>query len=223
VLLGAVGLLVAAVLAWWLLRPAPPPVEATLPLAEGAAGTLATDAGAEGAATASTSAPPSSTIPPLVVQAAGAVRSPGLYRLDAGARVDDLIRAAGGLTERADRDRINLAAPLADGQRVWLPVRGQEEVPDVVTEGGAGGGGGGGGTGAESPSGGDGGAAGPIDLNRADEAALDALPGVGPATAQAILTYRTESGPFRSVDDLLEVPGIGEAKLAQIRPLVTVG
>ncbi|MEZ5138817.1 MAG: helix-hairpin-helix domain-containing protein [Acidimicrobiales bacterium] len=220
-LAAAVGLLAAAALGWWLLRPAAPPVESTLPLATASDSGPAADAGAVEAVTSTAS--PSSTVPLLVVQAAGAVRSPGLYRLDPGARVDDLIRAAGGLTERADRDRINLAAPLADGQRVWLPQRGQDEVPDVVTDAGSGVAGAGGGSGGAPSSGAGASASGPIDLNGADEAALDALPGVGPATAQAILTYRSESGPFRSIDDLLEVPGIGEAKLAQIRPLVTVG
>lgn len=217
VLLGAGG--------WWLLRPGAAPVESTMPLASGAA---SSSSGPAPLASSEPDAPVSGSttaaIPPLVVQAAGAVRSPGLYRLAAGSRVDDLIRAAGGLTTRADRDRINLAAPLADGQRVWLPVEGEHEVPPVVA-----------GAGAPSPSvageptgsagsGGSAGAgtAGPIDLNAADADALDSLPGVGPATAQAILTYREESGPFRSVDDLLDVPGIGEAKLEQLRPHVQV-
>lgn len=220
-------LVVAGAVGWWLLRPGSAPVESTLPLASAPATTSsAGDAGAplasavEGTAGASTT-----TTPLLVVQAAGAVRSPGLYRLDPGARVDDLIRAAGGLTDRADRDRVNLASPLADGQRIWLPERGQGEAPPVVA-------GGGGATASPGPSsstdaGSGGGGPGepglPVDLNAADADALDALPGVGPATAQAILTYREESGPFRSVEDLLDVPGIGDAKLEQLRPHVVVG
>ncbi len=151
-----------------------------------------------------------------MVQAAGAVAEGGVYRLPAGSRVDDLVRAAGGLAPDADRDRVNLAAPLADGERVWVPRAGQAEVPEVVA--GSGGGGGGGGPG---PSG-DPGAPAVVDLNTATAEELDTLPGVGPATAAAILAYRDEHGRFASVDELLEVRGIGEAKLEQLRASVTV-
>ncbi len=155
--------------------------------------------------------------PELVVQAAGAVRVPGVYRLAGGSRVDDLVRAAGGLIAEADVDRVNLAAPLGDGERVWVPRRGEVEVPSVVA---------GGGGGAAAPAGEPGGdpTSGPVvvDLNTATAEELDTLPGVGPATAAAILAHRDEHGRFTSVDELLDVRGIGEAKLEQIRPLVRV-
>lgn len=216
------ALLVAAGVGWWLLRPAPAPVDGALPMASGSATTSAVVDPAAGDAAPGAIESTTTTAPPLVVQAAGAVRAPGLYRLDAGARVDDLIRAAGGLTERADRERINLAAPLADGQRVWLPIIGRDEAPPVATgpvttAAPSGSSGSSGSSGAEVAD------AGPVDLNAADAEQLDALPGVGPATAAAILAHREEAGPFQSVDELLDVPGIGDAKLEQLRPLVTVG
>jgi competence protein ComEA len=226
VLAATAGLVVLLTIGWWLLRPPAAPVEAALPLA-----TSAADADPSGAASgASSAAAPSgggepaasttTTAPDVVVQAAGAVRKPGLYRVPAGARVDDLIRAAGGLSESADRDRVNLAAAVHDGERVWIPGRGEGEPPPVVAGTGSspGGSAASGATGSEA----DAPSAGPVDLNAADAAALDELPGVGPATAAAILAHREQEGPFRSVDDLLEVRGIGEAKLEQLRPLVSV-
>jgi competence protein ComEA len=161
----------------------------------------------------------------VVVQAAGAVHLPGVHRLPAGSRVDDLVSAAGGSTPDADLDRVNLAALLVDGERIWVPRRGEVEVPPVVSggttaaPGGSAGGGTSGGSGS-SPDGGD--PTAPVDLNTATDAQLDALPGIGPATAAAILAHRDANGPFRSVDDLLDVRGIGEAKLEQLRPLVRV-
>jgi competence protein ComEA len=141
-----------------------------------------------------------------------------VYRLPAGSRVDDLVRAAGGLAPDADRDRVNLAAPLADGERVWVPRTGQAEVPEVVAGSGVGGGGVGVGGGAPGGSG----APKTVDLNTATAEELDTLPGIGPATAAAILAYREQHGRFASVDELLEVRGIGEAKLEQLRASVTV-
>ena len=237
------GLFVAGAVGWWLLRPAPAPVEAVLPTAPPgastpggaaapAAGTDGTRSGgavggagggdgvdADGSSTATTEAAP------VVVQAAGAVHLPGVHRLPAGSRVDDLVSAAGGSTPDADLDRVNLAALLVDGERIWVPRRGEVDVPPVVSggttaaPGGSAGAGTGGGSGS-SPRGGD--PATPVDLNTATDAQLDALPGIGPATAAAILAHRDANGPFRSVDDLLDVRGIGEAKLEQLRPLVRV-
>jgi competence protein ComEA len=168
-------------------------------------------------------APAPSTLPPttvartLVAHAAGAVVAPGVYELETGSRVADLIDAAGGLTSDADADRLNLAGPLADGTRLFVPRVGQP-VPDEIDTG----------AGPASdpedqgslPAGED--APGLVDLNRADVAELDTLPGVGPTTAQAIVDHRSEHGPFTSVDDLIDVRGIGEAKLAQLRDLVRV-
>jgi competence protein ComEA len=141
------------------------------------------------------------------VHVAGAVAAPGVHELAAGARVVDAIEAAGGLAADADGSRINLAAPLTDGARVYVPAVGEEPPPVAV--------GGLTGDAGSAP-------AGPVDLNTADAAALEALPGVGPATAAAIIEHRAEIGAFSSVDELLDVPGIGEAKLEALRDLVTV-
>jgi competence protein ComEA len=150
------------------------------------------------------------------VAAAGAVVHPGVYRLGTGARVTDVVAAAGGLDPAADLDRINLAAPVHDGERVYVPRRDQAEVPPVAAGGAGGGGGttGGGATTSTVPA--------LVDLNAADVELLDTLPGVGPSTAAAIVAFRSTNGRFRSVDDLGEVRGIGPAKLEQLRPLVTV-
>lgn len=133
----------------------------------------------------------------LVVDVAGAVRRPGLYHLTAGTRIADAVAAAGGATPRADVTLVNLAAPLADGEQVLVPVSG------AAAGAGAG------------PS-----TTAPLDLNTASAEQLDALPGVGPATAQKIIDYRQAHGPFRSIDELEAVPGIGPSKLAQLKGLV---
>lgn len=140
---------------------------------------------------------------PVVVHVAGAVGVPGVQRLPAGSRVIDAVDAAGGLLPDADAGRVNLAAELADGTQVYVPAVGETPPPGVAAAPGEDSGG-------------------PIDLNIADAAALETLPGVGPATSAAILEHRDRNGPFVSVDGLLEVRGIGEAKLAQLRDLVRV-
>ena len=144
---------------------------------------------------------PASTV--LVVQVVGAVRRPGLYRLPAGSRVADAVRRAGGASRRADTELINLAAPLSDGIQVVVPRKGA-----------------GGSAGAASVTGADGQPAGPVHLNSATLEDLEALPGIGPVTAQKILDYRQKHGPFSSVDELDAVPGIGPAHMTQLRDLV---
>lgn len=220
---GAVGLLALAAAGWWLLRPAPAPIESSLPLAP-AAGATTDGSGASSAGAGSTvgaASPTTTEVPDVVVQAAGQVARPGVYRLPPGSRIDDLVDEAGGFTRKADTDRVNLAAPLVDGERVWVPATGEQQVPPVVAGGGSGDGG-------AAPSvGGTDSSKGatptdPVDLNSATAEELDSLPGVGPATAAAILAYRDQHGPFRSVDDLLDVRGIGDAKLEQLRPMVRV-
>ncbi len=151
----------------------------------------------------------------VVVQVAGAVAHPGVYHLPSGSRVGDLVRAAGGLAPDADGDRVNQAAPLADGTLIYIPHVGQTDLPDPVDGGGAGSGTGSAGEGAGATPGQP---SAPVDLNTATADQLDALPGVGPATAAAIIAYRRQHGPFHQVDDLAQVAGIGPAKLAQIRP-----
>jgi competence protein ComEA len=138
----------------------------------------------------------------LVVDVVGAVRRPGLYRLPQGTRVADALGRAGGLTRRADRTLVNLAAPLADGEQVIVPARVSGAAAGVS-----------GGSGSAAP-------VGPVHLNVATLEQLDALPGVGPVTAQKILDYRQKHGAFGSVDELDAIPGIGPARLDQLRDLV---
>ncbi|MGB6056664.1 MAG: ComEA family DNA-binding protein [Microthrixaceae bacterium] len=156
----------------------------------------------------------------IVVHVAGAVLSPGVVTLGADSRVVDAITAAGGLRADADPDRVNLAEPLSDGVRIVVPAVGEDAIPDAVQlkmpqSSGATGGAGGGGAGSTP--------AALVNLNTATAAELEELPGVGPATSAAIIAKREKDGPFRSVDSLLDVRGIGEAKLEGLRDLVTVG
>lgn len=192
---GGVVALVAVAFGVWLLRPAPAPPEVALPYAS-------TTAVAAGPTTSTEAAV-------LVVHVAGAVTAPGVHELAPGARVTDAIDAAGGLRPDADSARINLAAPVVDGERVYLPVVGEEAPPIVVG-------------GAPTAGGDDEGTPGLVNLNTADPGELEELPGVGPATAAAIIGHREEIGGFTAIDELLDVPGIGETKLEQLRPLVTV-
>jgi competence protein ComEA len=137
----------------------------------------------------------------LVVDVVGAVRRAGLYRLPQGSRIADAVARAGGATRRADLALVNLAAPVADGTQIVVPAR----MPAAAA--------GGAGSGPSAP-------AGPVHLNVATLDDLDALPGVGPVTAQKILDYRQAHGAFASVDELDAIPGIGPARLDQLRDLV---
>jgi competence protein ComEA len=143
--------------------------------------------------------------PALVVHVVGEVRHPGLYRLRDGARVADAVRRAGGANRKADLAALNLAAPLVDGIQVLLPSR----APPAAT--GVDG----------TPRGTTSGPSGPVSLSSATVDELDELPGIGPITAQKIVDYRAEHGPFASVDDLDAVPGIGPTRVEQLRDLVT--
>ena len=134
-----------------------------------------------------------------LVHVAGAVRTPGVYRLRDGERVQDAVRRAGGPRAGADLNAINLAAKVADGQQVVVPRRGAAGASAV-------------GTGAA-----DGAAQPPVSLNTATAEQLDTLDGVGPATASKILDWRRQHGGFRSIDDLGEIPGIGPKRLAALR------
>jgi competence protein ComEA len=146
-----------------------------------------------------------------VVHVAGAVRRPGVYRLPAGARVQDAVRRAGGARGGADVNGINLAAKVVDGQQVVVPSRGRAGAAAAPAGGGAAGGA----TGVPGAGGGP-----PISLNSATAEQLDTLDGVGPATAQKIIAWRTQHGGFRSVADLGQVPGIGPKKLAALKDRV---
>ena len=162
---------------------------------------------------------------PVFVHVHGRVALPGLYELASGARVVDVVAAAGGFADDAEQGAVNLARPLVDGEQLYVPAVG-EAAADGAGGGAGAGAGAASGAGASAGSGAGGGAAGPgaalVDLNSADAAALETLPGVGPATSAAILDWRRQNGAFRSVDDLLGVSGIGEKTLAKLTPLVTV-
>lgn len=153
---------------------------------------------------------------PVVVDVAGAVRRPGVYRLEGTARVDDAVQRAGGATGRADLTGVNLAAKVEDGRQYIVPERS-----------GAGGQGDASGTGvggAGSAAAGEGGPTPeqPLNLNTATAAQLDQLDGVGPSTVKKILAYRQSKGGFRTVNELDQVPGIGPQRLAALRDLVRV-
>jgi competence protein ComEA len=142
----------------------------------------------------------------VAVHVAGRVRRPGLVRLPAGSRVQDAIRAAGGPTAGADLDAVNLARKLTDGEQIRVPAPGDPAPPPSP---GAAAGPGAPGAGPSAP----------LDLNTATLEQLDTLPGVGEVTAGRIVAYR----PFTAVDELLEVPGIGQRRYDQLKDLVTVG
>ncbi|MCM3659644.1 ComEA family DNA-binding protein [Georgenia satyanarayanai] len=149
----------------------------------------------------------------VVVHVAGAVRGPGVVELPLGARVADAVAAAGGEQPDAELAAVNLARPLVDGEQVYVPRAGEEPrgagaAPPDVDAGPA--------AGEPAAEGG------VVDLNSADLAALDTLPGVGPAIAQRILDWRDANGPFHSVEELLEVAGIGPATLEKLRERVRV-
>jgi competence protein ComEA len=144
----------------------------------------------------------------LVIHVAGAVRQPGVYRLRSGARVDDAVQRAGGATRRADLGGLNLAAELEDGRQVLVPRRAPAGGAAPAA----------GGTAAAPAT-----APGqPLNLNTATLEQLDTLSGIGPLTAQKILDFREERGGFGSVEELGEIPGIGDKRLASLREEVTL-
>jgi competence protein ComEA len=135
----------------------------------------------------------------LVVDVVGAVRRGGLQRLPQGSRVADAIARAGGATRRADLTQVNLAAPIADGEQVVVPARGSGGAASAAAPG--------------AP-------VGPVHLSTATVEQLDALPGIGPVTAEKIVAYRQQHGAFHSVAELDAIPGIGPARIDQLKGLV---
>lgn len=203
-------LLTAGVAGWWYFASRPRPIAATM--STGAAATASRagmTAGSAAIPAGPTATPPVSASPEvLVVDVAGKVRRPGIYRLPPGARVYQAVEAAGGALPGTDTTGINMAAPLTDGEQVI--VGGPPGVGGTVLPAGPGGGlQGGAGHGV-------------VSLNSATQEQLESLPGVGPVLAQKILDWRAAHGRFRSVDDLRQVSGIGEAKFAALRPRVSL-
>jgi competence protein ComEA len=205
-----------AVAAWWVLRSVPhaQPVqlstERTLP-SSATAVTPPSSSGAATSAPAPSGAPPAPAPAPsatgsVVVDVAGRVRRPGIVQLPAGARVVDALRAAGGARPGVQTRSLNLARPLVDGEQIVVGLR----VPAMAGSTGT----------SVAPT--TGSSIVPVNLNTATAEQLDTLPGIGPVTAQAILDWRTQNGSFTSVDELLEVSGIGDATLADIAPYVYV-
>ena len=205
ILAGGGTAIVLGGLAWFILKPSPVPIDAYVPRVT------------------SVSAVASTVSPSIVtVHVAGAVKNPGVYRLPSSARVVDAVASAGGALRSADLESINLAQTITDTEQIYIPIkkvsrprittaprlRPQRTTPTtvpVIT---------GGNTGAQPGR--------LINLNTATASELDSLTGVGPSTAKAIISYRTKKGLFSKVEDLLNVPGIGPAKLAALRDQVTV-
>ncbi|WP_442929916.1 helix-hairpin-helix domain-containing protein [Micromonospora sp. WMMC241] len=196
----ALVVLVAAVWAWRS-RPTAEPVRPVAPAGEAPAGAATQAAGVV------TEAAPAASTGQVVVAVAGKVRRPGLVRLPAGARLADAVEAAGGALPGVDVALLNPARKVTDGELILVGVT---APPGPVAPGPAAGG---------APGGP---AAGPVNLNTATLAQLDALPGVGPVLAQRILDHREQHGGFRSVSDLRQVEGIGDARYEQLKELVTV-
>ncbi|MGZ4679121.1 MAG: ComEA family DNA-binding protein [Ilumatobacteraceae bacterium] len=179
----------------WLLKGSPSRPEDALPFATRATST-----------TVAVTSPSTTLATSIVVYVAGAVAAPGVYTLAPSARVNDALIAAGGPAAGADLGVVNLAATLSDGERVYVPAAG-EAIPPVVEI---------------TPAVHDSTPAEPVNINVATADQLDVLPGVGPATAAAIVAHRQQHGPFQSVEQLGDVRGIGAAKLDALRGLVTV-
>ena len=210
ILASAFGVLVMVIGVWWVVRVPPPPPEATIPFASS---TIATD---------SLKTNPELLMANITVYVSGEVVKPGVYVLLATSRIIDALQAAGGPTSAANLVVVNLAAPLVDATQIFIPRIGSTpratlprphagiNLPTTGTSGGVSVG-----SGVTS-------ATGIVDINSASLADLDALPGVGPSTAQAIIDYRIANGPYASVDDLLNVRGIGPSKLAAMRARVRV-
>jgi competence protein ComEA len=145
---------------------------------------------------------PTATPGPIRVYVSGAVQDPDVYELEADSIVKDVVMAAGGATDEADLDRINLAQPLADGMHVYVPRQGEETTPVQLPASRSG--------------------SMLVNINTADTLELESLPGIGPAHAQSILEYRDTHGPFARIEDITEVSGIGPATLERLQDLITV-
>jgi competence protein ComEA len=214
----AVGGLVIGVAVTWYLRSIPSPVtisedahvQVTPAVVQVTPAAAPTESA--GSAPSTGSGQPSE----IVVDVAGRVRNPGVYTFHPGDRVIDAIRRAGGALPGADLMSLNLAAPLTDAEQIIVGRADGKGPPSSTTSAGGSGTGGtsGGGSTGEPPR--------KVNINTASLEELDSLPGIGPVLAQRIIDYRTQHGPFQSVQDLLDVPGIGDSHLADLEPLVIV-
>lgn len=201
-LVAVVAALAVGLAAWWAVRDQAEAVPLA-PASPTAASPLAALPGSDGPAASTGAGAGATAAAEVVVDVAGEVRRPGIAVLPAGSRVVDAIEAAGGARRGVDLSGLNLARVVVDGEQVLVGA-----TPAAGVAGSVG-----------APAAGDGAL---VNLNAADQAALESLPGVGPVTAEAILAWRSEHGAFTSVDELLEVDGIGEATLADIAPHVTL-
>lgn len=223
------SIVVVCIGAWWLLRAPAPPLENSLPFA--AASSAVPGPGLAPATSVSFGSGTLATFD-ITVHVVGAVMAPGVYTLHSGSRVVDAVDKAGGPTSDADVASVNMALPLADADQVFIPSRGSARtvhsaprspsrrtnpthptVPQSMAAAT---------TVAASPGSVAGGAGGKVNVNTADQSALESLPGVGPSTAKAIIARRQSKGPFGKVEDLLDVKGIGDAKFAEMKPFVSV-
>jgi competence protein ComEA len=163
---------------------------------------------------------PTQTPSPIQVHVAGAVRNPGVYAFPPGTRLVRAVEAAGGMTDEADQESVNLADPLQDGRRVYIPRRGSPIPPQPTAVAGESQ------VGPSSSQPGSRGIAQPpggtININTASAAELDALPGIGPVLAERIVVYRQAEGPFTDPAQLMKVKGIGEATYARIKTQITL-
>jgi len=213
---------VVCVGAWWLLRAPAPPLENSIPLVSIASASDSSSSSVVGAI-------PSTTlvgVREVVVHVAGAVNTPGVYRLKPTARVIDAVNAAGGVTASADTAAVNLALPLLDAEQVYIPTRSrkkphttvavQRKLPTTPSSPSS--------TVAAAIAGATESSvkSALVNINTATALELEALPSVGPSTAKAIVSFRTKNGPFGKAEDLLKVPGIGDGKLAAMKPFVAL-
>ena len=204
----AISSAVALCAGWWLLRSPAPPIETSI--------ARVTTTSVESPATALMIAATSTTPSNITVHVAGAVNSPGVYVLPANSRVINAVQAAGGATRSADVDAINLALPLVDSEQIVVPRRGEKIVPPKQLARDLSG------TPRSTTPKEQGPSGSMVNINTATATELEALPGVGPSTAKAIITHRETVAPFSSVDDLLQVSGIGPAKLEAMRAYVSL-
>jgi competence protein ComEA len=194
ILVTLINVALIGALAFWLRRPAPAPIEILPP---------------EPSPTLVATSTP--TPAPLRVYVTGAVLHPDVYQLAPGSIVKDAVQAAGGGAPDADLDRVNLAQELRDQQQVYVPRVGETQAPPPVVDAQP--------TSSASRFAG----GGKTNINTATQAELEALPGIGPAFAGRIVEYRQANGPFKSIEEITLVSGIGEATLAKIKDYITVG